>query len=100
MEKYIDLISARLKTAFENKGYDPLRISASVSNRPDLCEYQCNGALALAKSAGKAPLVIAEEVAGELQEDSWFSKVEAVKPGFINITVSGDALAGYVAGVA
>ena len=96
MEKYIDIISAQLKSAFEKLGYDPQKITASVSNRPDLCEYQCNGALALAKAAGKAPLAIAEEVAEELKDNPWFSSVDVVRPGFININVSGPALAGYV----
>ena len=99
MEKYLDIISAQLKEAFESKGYDGTRVAASVSNRPDLCEFQCNSAMALAKSAGKAPIMIAEEVAGQLKENPWFSEVSAVKPGFINLKVSGTQLAGYVDGM-
>ena len=63
MEKLIDQISARLAAAFEAAGYDPSYGRAAVSNRPDLCEYQCNGALAAAKVYHKAPLAIANEVA-------------------------------------
>ena len=96
MEKYIDIISEQLKNAFADKGYDTSKVVASVSNRPDLCEYQCNAALALAKSAGKAPLLIAEEVAALLEGNRWFSAVSVVKPGFININVSGSALSEYL----
>ncbi len=96
MKKYIDIITEQLKGAFEECGYDSQRVAAAVSNRPDLCEYQCNGAMALAKSAGKAPIVIAEEVADKLKANRWLSEVNAVKPGFINIRVSGEALSEYV----
>ena len=96
MKKYIDIITEQLKTAFEECGYDSQRVSAAVSNRPDLCEFQCNGAMALAKSAGKAPIVIAEEVSDKLKANKWLSEVSAVKPGFINIKVSGEALSEYV----
>ncbi len=96
MKKYIDIITEQLKAAFEECGYDSQRVAAAVSNRPDLCEFQCNGAMALAKSAGKAPIVIAEEVADKLKANEWLSEVSAVKPGFINIRVSGEALSEYV----
>ncbi len=99
MKKYIDIITEQLKTAFEECGYDSQRVAAAVSNRPDLCEFQCNGAMALAKSAGKAPIVIAEEVADKLKANEWLSEVSAVKPGFINIRVSGEALSEYVNGM-
>ena len=96
MEKYIDILSAQLKDAFEAGGYTADRVQATVSNRPDLCEYQCNGAMALAKSAGKAPIMIAEDVQEKLQGNPWIETADAVKPGFINLNVSGDALAGYL----
>ena len=96
MKKYIDILSAQLKDAFEARGYASERVLASVSNRPDLCEYQCNGAMALAKSAGKSPIMIAEDVQSQLQDNPWIASAEAVKPGFINLNVSGDALAGYL----
>ena len=96
MKKYIDIISEQLKEAFKNCGYDPEKIIATVSNRPDLCEFQCNGAMALAKSAGKAPLTIAEEVVDKLKGNDCFSMVDVVRPGFININVSTAFLSDYV----
>ncbi len=96
MKKYIDILTEQLKDAFEARGYASDRVQASVSNRPDLCEYQCNGAMALAKSAGKAPIMIAEDVQQQLQGNPWIESADAVKPGFINLHVSGDALAEYL----
>ena len=96
MKKFLDLISDELKAAFSEKGYSTERVSASVSNRPDLCEYQCNGAMALAKEAGKAPFVIAEEVESSLKDNKIFENVSVVKPGFINFDISGKFLSDYV----
>ena len=96
MYKFTDKISDILKKVFNECGYDPEKISASVSNRPDLCEYQCNGAMILAKSAGKPALTIAEEVAERLSSMHEFKKVDAVRPGFINFDISDDLLAAYV----
>jgi len=96
MKKYIDILSTQLKEAFADKGYSAERVQASVSNRPDLCEYQCNGAMALAKAAGKAPILIAEDVRESLNGNFWIETAEAVKPGFINFNVSGNALAEYL----
>ena len=79
--------------AFAAAGYPEAQASVQLSNRPDLCEYQCNGAMAVAKKAGKRPLEVAEAVAAELKKESLFSEVDAVPPGFINLRVSPDALA-------
>ena len=100
MKKLLDLIADKLKSAFENAGYSSDKVTATVSNRPDLCEYQCNGAMPLAKTAHKAPLVIAEEVCSFLKDDPAFLKAEAVKPGFINLDLSGDFLSDYINGMA
>ena len=48
MEKILDIITAKMQRAFADAGYDPSFGRVTVSNRPDLCEYQCNGALAAA----------------------------------------------------
>ena len=96
MEKLIDLISGQLSAAFERAGYDACYGRASISGRPDLCEYQCNGALPAAKQYHKAPLVIAEEVAAQLEGCGTFSLVEAVKPGFINLRVAPETVAAYL----
>lgn len=99
MDKILDIISAELKDAFEKAGYPADRITATVSNRPDLCEYQCNGAMALAKEQHKAPLMIAEDVVSILTASDTFSKAEAVKPGFINLDLSESFINGYINGM-
>ena len=96
MYTILDMISRGLKAAFEKKSYDAGKVSATVSNRPDLCEYQCNAAMALAKSVGKKPIDIANEVVEELKENPMFSEVAAVMPGFINLRISGEALSSYL----
>ena len=68
MQKLLDLISEEMMKAFEAAGYDAALGKVTLSNRPDLCEYQCNGAMAGAKKYHKAPLMIAQDVAGRLQE--------------------------------
>ena len=96
MEKVLELISKEVADAFEAAGYDRELGKVTISNRPDLCEYQCNGAMAGAKKYGKAPFMIADAVAEKLQGNEMFEKVESVKPGFLNITVSGDFVRGYI----
>lgn len=84
----MDLVSDEMKKAFEAAGYQADLGKVTVSNRPDLCEYQCNGAMAGAKQYHKAPIAIAGEVAEKLQDNSVFSEVSAVAPGFLNLKVS------------
>ena len=79
MEKVLDLISGKMAAAFEAAGYDRTYGRVTVSNRPDLCEYQCNGALAAAKSYGKAPMQIAQAVVEQLQPQD-FESVTAMAP--------------------
>ena len=93
MKKTIEWIKEKITESFEKAGYDKKYGMISVSNRPDLCQYQCNGAMAAAKAYKKAPIQIAQEVIAPLLEDAMFSKIEAVNPGFINISVSGAFLA-------
>lgn len=100
MKKLLDLITEELKKAFEKAGYDSSKIKASVSNRPDLCEYQCNGAMALAKAAHKAPMEIAEGCAGFLKESPMFFRVEVCRPGFINMDLKGEFVASYAQSMA
>lgn len=88
MERFLDLVSDEMKKAFEAAGYQADLGKVTVSNRPDLCEYQCNGAMAGAKQYHKAPIAIAGEVAEKLQDNSVFSEVSAVAPGFLNLKVS------------
>ena len=96
MEKLKDFMEAELSAAFTAAGYDKELGKVTVSNRPDLCEFQCNGAMAGAKKYHKAPLQIAEAVTEKLKESKVFSKAEAVRPGFINLDVDSEFLAGYL----
>ncbi len=96
MKKILDLISQEVSAAFEACGYEAVYGKTGVSNRPDLCEYQCNGAMAAKKKYQKAPIVIAGEVVEKLQGSSLFSRAEAAAPGFINLDIDGIFLAGYL----
>lgn len=97
MKKILDLITAEITQAFVDCGYDAKYGKVTLSNRPDLCEYQCNGAMAAAKEYKKAPFMIADEVAAKLAETSMFSMAESVKPGFLNLKLDETFLASYVA---
>ena len=97
MQKFLDMISQDMMQAFEEAGYDPALGRVTVSNRPDLAEYQCNGAMAGAKKYHKAPFMIAGDVAKILQDkSSTFSQVDVVKPGFLNLKVSESFLKDYL----
>lgn len=96
MEKMMDLLAQELSAAFEKAGYDSSYGRVTVSNRPDLCEYQCNGAMAGAKVYHKAPIVIAQDVVEKLSDSQVFSMAEAVKPGFINLKIKETFLSGYL----
>ena len=95
MEKILDIITAKMQQAFADAGYDATYGKVTVSNRPDLCEYQCNGALAAAKAYKCAPIQIANAVAEKLNKGD-FSMVEAVMPGFINLKLSDAFLQSYL----
>ena len=99
MKKLLELITEKMEEAFENQGFDKSYARVTVSNRPDLCEFQCNGAMALAKAAGRAPIEIAEQIAGELEGLDLFSEVSAVKPGFLNLKLSENYLSAYLKGM-
>ena len=88
MKKILELLSEEMGKAFEAAGYDKALGRVTVSNRPDLCEYQCNGAMAGAKQYKKAPIAIAGDVAAQLKDSSVFSQVQAVAPGFLNLKLS------------
>ena len=96
MEQILSLINQSMMAAFEKAGYDGELGKVTISNRPDLCEYQCNGALAAAKRYKKAPLVIAGDVAGALKDSQVFEEVSAVAPGFINLKLKGEFLSSYL----
>ena len=95
MQKILDIITARMQQAFSDAGYEASFGRVTVSNRPDLCEYQCNGALAAAKTYKCAPIQIAKAVAEKLDESD-FSMIDAVMPGFINLKLSDAFLQNYL----
>ena len=97
MKKIIDYIAEELADAFEKAGYDRAYGKVTLSNRPDLCEYQCNGAMAAAKEYKKAPFMIADEVVEKLAANPIFAMAESVKPGFLNLKIDEAYLADYVA---
>lgn len=98
MKKLLDVISEYTARVFRAFSYDEKYGAVTVSNRPDLCEFQCNGALALAKTAHKAPIAIATELAEKLREDpeSIFQEIQAVPPGFLNLTLKKEFLSAYL----
>ncbi len=96
MKKIMDLIAKELAEAFESAGYDKGYAKVSLSNRPDLCEYQCNGAMAGAKAYRKAPIMIAEDVVKALSDSQCLEEVNAVKPGFINMKLKKEYVADYL----
>jgi arginyl-tRNA synthetase len=96
MKKISDIIAEELVSAFTACGYNEKFARVTLSNRPDLCEYQCNGALAAAKEYKKAPIAIANEVLEKLDESTIFANKEAVMPGFINLKLSPEFLADYL----
>ena len=90
------MITAEMQDAFRKAGYEEELAKVTLSNRPDLCEYQCNGAMAGAKKYKKAPFMIAEDVAGYLKDSRCFETVDVVKPGFINLKLSSVFAAEYL----
>lgn len=96
MKNLLETISEDMRKAFAEAGYDEDLGKVTVSNRPDLCEYQCNGAMAGAKRHHKAPLQIANDVAAKLENSRVFSRVEVVAPGFLNLDLNNEYLSDYI----
>lgn len=96
MKKFLELISEEMGKGFEAAGYEAQLGRVTVSNRPDLCEYQCNGAMAGAKKYHKAPIMIANDVAEKLTDSVVFSEVSAVAPGFLNLKVKDSFVCEYL----
>lgn len=96
MKKFLELISIEMGSAFEEAGYRRELGRVGISNRPDLCEFQCNGAMAGAKEYKKAPFVIASEVAEKLAGNAVFEEVSVVNPGFLNLKVFPSFLKDYL----
>ena len=96
MKQLLDVLTEEMGKAFAAAGYDASMGRVGVSARPDLAEYQCNGAMAGAKQYHKAPFMIADEVAAQLQDSMVFKDVTVVKPGFINLNLKEEYLRDYL----
>ena len=100
MKEILQQIKEEVVKGFTEAGYDEKYAMVTLSNRPDLCQFQCNGAMAAAKEYKKAPIAIANEVVEKLVANAMFSKCEACPPGFINMNLSDEFIAGFVSGMA
>lgn len=96
MKKIMDLITEEVTKAFTANGYDGKYGKVTLSNRPDLCEFQCNGAMAAAKEYKCAPFLISDKLARSLSDNPMFEKAESVKPGFLNLVLAPEYVASYV----
>jgi arginyl-tRNA synthetase len=99
MKKILELLTEEMEKAFSEAGYESALGKVTLSNRPDLCEFQCNGAMAGAKQYHKAPIMIANDVAEKLQTSSVFKEAAAVAPGFLNLKISEEYLLSYIKGM-
>ena len=96
MKKLMECMNEEMAAAFAACGIEETYARVTASNRPDLCEFQCNGAMAAAKALKKAPILIAQDVASRLADSGVFASAEAVKPGFLNLKLQEDFLAQYL----
>ena len=99
MEKIETILSKKFQNAFKAAGYDEMFGRVRRSDRPDLCEFQCSGAMSAARNYHKAPLAIAQDVLKKAEEgnkDKSFFEAVIAAPGFININISGEFLASYI----
>src|SRR3954468_1923610 len=93
MSSLTTLLSEIAGRAFVAEGLDAVFGKVTVSNRPDLAQFQCNGALAAAKAAKQPPRAIAEKIAARLESEPVFRDISLAGPGFINLNVTDDYLA-------
>ncbi len=93
-------LTQKVSEAFAVAGHEARFGEVRVSDRPDLAQFQCNGALAAAKAAGTSPRAVAESVAGVLRTDPTFASVTLAGPGFINLTLADAHLEAMVAALA
>ena len=88
MEQITKILTSVVSDVFAACGYESRLGGVTASDRPELCQFQCNGAFGAAKTAHKPPFVVAEEIAEKLRGDDRFEKVEVARPGFLNLTLS------------
>jgi arginyl-tRNA synthetase len=82
--------------AFQAAGLDRTYGDVVVSQRADLGQFQCNGALAAAKEQKQNPRAVAQLVLDNLPQREIFAELSLAGPGFINIILTDDYLAGYL----
>ena len=88
----LSVINEKVEKSFTTCGFDNVQTLVRAADRPDLADYQANGALALAKSQHKNPREVAEKAAEELKKDDFFSEVSVAGPGFINMKIKDEEL--------
>lgn len=88
-----NLIGQKMAKAFNSLNLDSAYAAVKVSDRPDLSDFQCNGALALAKQQRQNPREIAAQIAAVLESDSDLAKVSVDGPGFLNLTLTDEFIA-------
>lgn len=89
-------IEKTIQTIFEEKGLEASLGTLKISDRPDLCDYQCNGALTGAKILKENPRALGETIITRLHQLFPTLKIEIAGPGFINITLSNEQLCAYL----
>ena len=99
MASLAQVLSDIVGAAFEQAGLDRALGQVKVADRPDLAQFQCNGAMAAAKAAKKNPREVAGVISETLASDERFRKVEIAGPGFINLSVTDSFLTAYLADV-
>lgn len=100
MPSLLQDLSALVSAAFEKAGLEARHGQVQVSGRPDLCQFQCNGAMPAAKAAGLKPRDAAEKVRALLLSEPVFAKCELAGPGFINLDLSAAWLGDRARGLA
>ncbi len=91
-----NILTEKVMDAFEKAGYDKSFGIVTISKRPDLCQYQCNGCMPLAKLHKEKPIDIANKIAEILSKDEAFKNVSPCMPGFLNIDVNDEFLLDYI----
>ncbi len=92
MKKFYKILEDMIQKSLQDSGYNVSSVVVNESNRPDLGEYQYNGSMTLAKEFHKSPIEIAKDIVEKLSKDSFFKDVNIAGPGFINMTISDQAL--------
>ncbi len=100
MQSIIHKLSAIVGEAFEQEGLDRAYGRVTFSDRPDLAQFQCNGAMAASRAAKQNPRAVAEKILSRLEADPIFAKLEIAGPGFINLTLTDEALSKHASDIA